>query len=76
MNVTVELLHDEEIPQIVWPKGPIRRIRSLLPVRDALAGDIIVATLEVCGHEAHLVSTATITNLVRCAKCFYQKRGE
>lgn len=76
MTGAVEILPDEEIPQILWPKGPLRRIRLLTHVCDALAGDIAVATLEVCGHEAHLVGTATMSHLVRCSKCFYERRGE
>lgn len=76
MTQPVQILPDEEIPQIVWPKGPLRRIRQLTHVRDAVAGDIAVAMLEVCGHEAHLVGTATNHHLVRCSVCFYAKRGE
>lgn len=75
MNRT-EVLPQDETPQILWPKGPLRRIRTLQSVRDVVAGEIALAVLEVCGHEAHLVPTATAQSLVRCSICFYAKRGE
>ncbi len=72
----IQIVETHEAPQIVWPKGPLRKIAAFTPIVDETVGEIVVVTLEVCGHEAHLLSSASEDSLVRCAQCFYKKRDE
>ena len=63
-----------EAPHLVYPKGPVRKITSLRNVEDAVAGSIVLVTLE-CGHHATLVGPhLTVTAIVRCPMCFFERQ--
>lgn len=64
-----------EVPHVVYPKGPIRTVREARASLDAIAGPILLATLEPCGHEVTLVSVDVQDVIVRCPQCFYEKRA-
>lgn len=69
-----EVEQSVEVPHVVYPKGPIRRIVRRESVRDAVAGSIVLVVFE-CGHEASLVGTLPILRpdaIVRCPQCFYE----
>lgn len=63
-----------EAPQLVYPKGPIRRIEEFQAVPDQIVGEIIIVKLQGCGHQATLVGNLMKSALVRCAICFHEKR--
>lgn len=61
-----------EAPQIVYPKGPVRRIVHQVAVLDRIAGPVLSVRLDVCGHEATLAgNVVSQTAIVRCAQCFH-----
>lgn len=72
VQITVESLI--ESPHVVYPKGPIRKIKTFRAVEDQVAGHIALVTLE-CEHEASLVGPGlNIHSIVRCPICFFDKR--
>ena len=63
-----------EAPHVIYPKGPIRKIKNLNTVLDEVAGEIVMVELS-CGHPATLVGRhITIESIVRCPTCFFEKR--
>lgn len=63
-----------EAPHVVYPKGPIRKIKEFYEAEDQVAGLIVLATLE-CTHRVTLLGDITETSIVRCPMCFYEKRN-
>jgi hypothetical protein len=63
-----------EAPHVVYPKGPVRKIKTFRETEDAVAGAIVLVTLE-CGHSATLVGPNLNQNsIVRCPMCFFDRR--
>ena len=63
-----------EAPHLVYPKGPVRKITTFRNVQDAVAGDIVLVTLD-CGHHATLVGPHLTTSaIVRCPMCFFERQ--
>ncbi len=73
-----------EVPHVVYPKGPTRKIASYSYARDEIAGEILIAVLE-CGHPVTIVMIAPALLksaedpdpagqdvVVRCPVCFYE----
>lgn len=78
--MTTEILPNRlEVPQLYYPKGPIRKIVSHTIARnDAIVGEVIIVRLE-CGHETTLCGPwpfepAEVT--VRCAYCHFDRRAQ
>lgn len=61
-----------EAPHIVYPKGPVRTVRIATEALDAVAGRILLATLDPCGHEVALGVLDTTDMIVRCPQCYYE----
>ena len=64
-----------EAPQLVYPKGPIRRIVSYVEAEDEIAGHIVVTRL-VCGHEATLCGPFPFDQnsvIVKCGYCHHER---
>jgi hypothetical protein len=71
-----------EIPHVVYPKGPRRRIKTCRVDQDQVAGFVIFATLHECGHEVTLAAGSRDGMplercIVRCPLCFaHAHQGE
>jgi hypothetical protein len=74
----VEVISDQiEAPQVLYPRGPIRKAITWDIVRDALIGEVIAVKLE-CGHSATLIGSYLNKEMtiIKCSYCRYERERQ